>query len=164
MLQSDSLCTVRVGPARIGVSTSEVREVLDRSRPQAVPLASAFVAGVIPYRGEILPVLSLHVLLGIAQSDSPAGMLVFASPDANEFYGVAVDTVEGITEVRFDSWQENPSTFHPLSSRLFRGSFRDPFGLILRLAPFELAPSRLMQTEWLAESSYLTTPETECTR
>lgn len=164
MHHSDPLCVVRVGTARVGVPTAEIVEVLDRSQPQPVPLTPDFVAGVIPYRGEILPVLRLHVMLRWGQCDAPHGVLVFSCPDRHEMYGVAIDAAEGIIHPEPGSWQNNPSTLDPLSMRLFHGSYCDGLGLILRLAPFELAPTRLMHSESFPQLVTNSDSEKECTR
>lgn len=156
------LCTVRVGAARFGIETGEIREVLAGPRPQAVPLAPPFVAGVIPYRGDILCVLSVRPLLRLETPETSNNILVFCSPEHSELFGVAVDVVEGITAVEPDSWQDNPATLDPVSMRLLRGSCRDARGLIVRLVPAELAPARLLQNDHLAQRTGLITPETEC--
>ena len=161
MSDTIALCIIRVGSTRFGVSTTDIHEVLDRSYPQPVPLTPQYVTGVIPYRGNILPVLSLHMLLAIAPATSPAGVLVFATSEQHEFYGIGVDAVEGMTSVQSDRWIQNPATLDPISTCLFRGSFHDDSGLIVWLSPLELAPARLMHNEWLHQS--VTKTETECT-
>lgn len=159
---SDSLCIVRVGMARFGIETAEIREVLPGSLPQPVPLAPAFVAGVLSYRGEILCVLSLRELFRLEEPDTYNNILVFFSPEHNELFGVAVDGVDGVTPIEPGSWQENPATLDNVSTTFLRGCCRDDRGLILRLSLSDLAPARLIQNDPQAEAADLTLPETAC--
>jgi purine-binding chemotaxis protein CheW len=156
-----SLCCVSVGGDRYGVETAGIREVLGSVRLEPVPLAPGFVAGVVPYRGEILTVLSLGALLGGTRKATPGGVLVFASGEG-ELFGVAVDGIEGVASFERATWQENPGTLGRAETAVFGGSYRDARGLVVRLEPGELAPARLMMQTW-ADGVRASTLEPECT-
>ena len=48
-----------------GIDTSKIREVLGERDLQRVPMSPAFIAGVVPYRGEVLTTVNLRALLGM---------------------------------------------------------------------------------------------------
>ena len=58
-------CSLRAGTGCLRIDTRQIREVLGATAPQRVPLAPAYIAGVVPYRGEVLTTVSLRALLGL---------------------------------------------------------------------------------------------------
>ena len=60
-----SLCSLCAGSGLYGIDTTQIRKVLGHTTPQRVPLAPEYIAGVVPYRGEVLTAVSLRVLLGL---------------------------------------------------------------------------------------------------
>ena len=69
---SVSLCSLRAGTGLYGVDTPQIREVLGPSVPQRVPLAPEYIAGVVPYRGEVLTTVSFRALLGLERGAEQA--------------------------------------------------------------------------------------------
>jgi chemotaxis signal transduction protein len=53
------------GTGLFGIETRQIREVLGTTTPQRVPLAPEYIAGVVPYRGEVLTTVSFRALLGL---------------------------------------------------------------------------------------------------
>ncbi len=53
---------------RFGIDTRKIREVLGERDLQRVPMAPAFIAGVVPYRGEVLTTVNLRALLGLGDA------------------------------------------------------------------------------------------------
>ena len=60
-----SICSLRVGTGLFGIDTRQIREVLGTTAPQRVPLAPEYIAGVVPYRGDVLTTVSFRALLGL---------------------------------------------------------------------------------------------------
>lgn len=139
-----SLCSFRAGSGLYGIDTREIREVLGAVAPQCVPLAPEYIAGVLPYRGEVLTTVSLRVLLGLERGSGPRCALVL--DDVNEErFGLMVDGVGGVVTVPRSALEANPSVLDARSRALFGGFYRLPAGLIVRLEPQRLWPSRLME-------------------
>ena len=63
-----SLCSMFAGEESFGIDTSKIREVLGKRELQRVPMAPAFIAGVVPYRGEVLTTVNFRALLGMEES------------------------------------------------------------------------------------------------
>ena len=63
-----SLCSLYAGSESFGIDTRKIREVLGERDLQRVPMAPAFIAGVVPYRGEVLTTVNLRALLGMERT------------------------------------------------------------------------------------------------
>jgi chemotaxis-related protein WspB len=59
--------TFQVGPDRVAVDVTRIREVVPRVRLAPVNGAPAWIAGVFIYRGRIVPVVDLHRLIGVGE-------------------------------------------------------------------------------------------------
>jgi purine-binding chemotaxis protein CheW len=136
---------LRAADAWYGIDTHEVLEVLGRTMPQPVPLAPAFIAGVVPYRGEVLTTVSFRALLGMHRSGEASYVLVF-DDEGGERFGLMVDGVGGVMTVAEDSLEVNPGSLDGRSMALFSGSYKTECGLTVRLEPRQLRPSRLAET------------------
>ena len=162
-----SLCSMSMGGRLFGIDTAKVREVLGRSDRgmrlgqqggqhqmgsgarsdlRKVPLAPSFIAGVIPYRGEVLTTLSLQALLG-GGAERPGGcVLVLDFDGTSERLGLMVDEVGGVVTVKKSTLEENPCTLDARSKALFDGAYKLPSALIVRIDPQRLHPGRLAAT------------------
>jgi purine-binding chemotaxis protein CheW len=142
---SVSLCSLHSGPGLFGIDTREIREVLGATTPQRVPLAPQYIAGVVPYRGEVLTTVCLRALLGLEMPTGPCAVLVLEDDDG-EHFGLMVDSVGGVVKMAQDALETNPSGLDPRSMALFDGAYRMPSGLMVRLDPLRLRPSRLAES------------------
>ena len=157
-----SLCSIRMGEELFGIATSQVREVLGRADRgsgrmatgvvqarhdlRRVPLAPAYVAGVIPYRGEVLTTLSLRALLGGGQESAGGCVLVLDDEETGELLGLMVDAVSGVVTVAESMREPNPCTLSARGKALFDGVYKMPSGLMVRIDPKRLSPGRLSAT------------------
>jgi chemotaxis-related protein WspB len=57
----------QIGPDRIAVDVRRVKEVVPRVALQPVAAAPAWLAGAFVYRGQVVPVLDLHRLVGAGE-------------------------------------------------------------------------------------------------
>src|SRR6516162_3614683 len=60
------LLTFKVGPNRYAIDTARVVELIPRVALRPVPHAPAFLVGLLGYRGKIVPVIDLGLLLDTA--------------------------------------------------------------------------------------------------
>jgi purine-binding chemotaxis protein CheW len=138
-----SICSLRVGAALFGIDTSQIREVLGTACPQRVPLAPEYIAGVLPYRGEVLTTVCFRALLGLECWAGGNCVLVFDDEENEERFGLMVDGVGGVIAVHRDALEANPGGLDARSQELFDGAYKLPSGLMVRLDPQRLRPSRL---------------------
>jgi purine-binding chemotaxis protein CheW len=140
------ICSLRVGTGLYGIETRQIREVLGTTAPRRVPLAPEYIAGVLPYRGEVLTTVSFRALLGLEKWDGANCVLVFDDEENKERFGLMVDGVVGVIAVQQNALEANPSGLDARSQELFDGAYKLPSGLIVRLDPQRLRPSRLAES------------------
>ncbi len=63
--ESEALLTFRVGSALLGVPAELVQEVTDRGEASPIPLSPKHVVGLMPLRGEAIPLVVMNRFLGI---------------------------------------------------------------------------------------------------
>jgi purine-binding chemotaxis protein CheW len=148
-----SLCSLYAGSETFGIDTSKIREVLGERDLQRVPMSPAFIAGVVPYRGEVLTTVNLRALLGIEAHLGKCCVLVMEDDEAAERFGLVVDAVGGVVVVSRSALEENPCTLEARGKWLFDGAYKMEAGLMVRLDPQKLSPSRLSETGLFKKSS-----------
>jgi purine-binding chemotaxis protein CheW len=135
------VCSVRVGDGLFGVPITHILEIAGGTRPQPVPLAPAFVGGLVHYRGDVLTTVSLRRLLDIPDRQGPQDMLVIESAGAN--FGLLVDSVGAVLTVSSADFEPNPSTISERRGALFTGAYKLRDQLMVMLDPERLDPLRL---------------------
>jgi purine-binding chemotaxis protein CheW len=141
-----SLCSLYAGSEIFGIDTSKIREVLGERGLQRVPMSPAFIAGVVPYRGEVLTTVNLRALLGLETHSGGRCVLVMEDDEAGERFGLVVDAVGGVVTVSQRTLEGNPCTLEARAKWLFDGAYKMENGLMVRLDPQRLCPSRLSET------------------
>jgi purine-binding chemotaxis protein CheW len=135
------MCSVRVGETLFGVAISHILEIVGSARPQPVPLAPAFVGGLMHYRGDVLTTVSLRQLLGLPPLDRPQDLLVVES--SGGCFGLLVDSVGEVLTVSDLNFEANPSTLDEYRKELFAGAYKLKGSLLVMLDPERLDPLRL---------------------
>jgi purine-binding chemotaxis protein CheW len=142
---SSSLCSIYAEDESFGIDTSKIREVLGKRELERVPMAPVFVAGVVPYRGDVLTTVSFRALLGLADSAKPGCVLVLEDDEGQERFGLLVDAVGGVVTVNRSMLEANPCTLEARYKWLFEGAYKMQTGLMVQLDPQKLRPSRLAE-------------------
>jgi purine-binding chemotaxis protein CheW len=135
------MCSVRLGQLLFGVPITHILEIVGSARPQPVPLAPAFVGGLVHYRGDVLTTVSLRQLLGLPPRDGPQDILVLEG--AGGCFGLLVDTVGEVLTVSSAEHEPNPSTLDERRRSLFAGAYKLKDRLLVMLNPDRLDPLRL---------------------
>jgi purine-binding chemotaxis protein CheW len=139
------MCSFHAGAGLFGIDTRQIREVLGPTTPQPVPLAPEYIDGVVAYRGEALTAFGLRTLLGLEKRTDPGCVLVLVDDSNGERFGLVVDRVGGVVTMARIDFKPNPSTLDERSTYLFDGICGTEAGLMVRLDPSRLRPSRLAQ-------------------
>jgi chemotaxis-related protein WspB len=96
--------TFQVGPDRVAVDVTRIREVVPRVRLAPVNGGPPWMAGVFVYRGRVVPVVDLHRLIAVGECPlhlSSRIILLPYPPDAPEsLVGLLATQVAEIREVR----------------------------------------------------------------
>jgi purine-binding chemotaxis protein CheW len=71
----DSFCVFNIGEQRVGINMRHVREIIEHSAVECVPvpLAPGFLRGLFNLRGQIMPLLDLTQFVGAGPSPLRAG-------------------------------------------------------------------------------------------
>lgn len=144
--ESASLCSMFAGEETFGIDTGKIREVLGKRELERVPMAPAFVAGVVPYRGDVLTTVSFRALLGLTENPDAGCVLVLDDDGGQERFGLVVDAVGGVVTVQRNMLEANPCTLDAKCKWLFDGAYKTENGLLVQLDPQKLRPSRLAET------------------
>lgn len=135
------MCSVRAGETTFGVPIMRILEILGAPATQPVPLAPAFIGGLVHYRGEVLTAVSLRKLLDMGAYEGASDVLVFEGPSG--YYGLLVDAVGEVISVLPESFEANPATLDERRKALFAGACKLKDGLMVLLDPDRLDPMRL---------------------
>jgi purine-binding chemotaxis protein CheW len=137
------MCTVRLGDGLFGLPISHILEIVGSARPQPVPLAPAYVGGLVHYRGDVLTTVSLRRLLGMPPRDGPQDILVLES--AGGCFGLLVDSVGEVMTVSSADHEPNPSTLDERRRALFAGAYKLKDRLMVVIDPDRVDPMQLSQ-------------------
>ncbi len=135
------VCSVRLGQTWFGVPIAHILEIVGGARPQPVPLAPAYVGGLVHYRGDVLTTVSLRQLLGLPAGEGTQDILVLESPSG--CFGLLVDLVGEVLTVSSADYEANPSILDQRRKELFAGAYKLKDKLLVMLDPVRLDPQRL---------------------
>jgi purine-binding chemotaxis protein CheW len=135
------MCSVRLGDTLFGVPITHILEIVGSARPQPVPLAPAFVGGLVHYRGDVLTTVSLRHLLGLPPKEGTQDILVLES--LGGCFGLLVDSVGEVLRVSSTDFESNPSILDEKRRALFAGAYKLKDSLLVMLDPERLDPMRL---------------------
>jgi purine-binding chemotaxis protein CheW len=135
------MCSVRLGDTLFGVPITHILEIVGSARPQPVPLAPAFVGGLVHYRGDVLTTVSLRQLLGLPPKEGTQDILVLES--LGGCFGLLVDSVGEVLRVSSTDFESNPSILDEKRRGLFAGAYKLKESLLVMLDPDQLDPMRL---------------------
>jgi len=127
------VCSVRVESTLFGVPISHILEIVGSARPQPVPLAPAYVGGLVHYRGDVLTTVCLRHLLGLPPKQSAQDILVLES--AGCCFGLLVDSVGEVLTVSTADYEPNPSILNEQRRALLAGAYKLKNGLLVMLDP-----------------------------
>ena len=141
-----SACSMLVADRLYGIDIRRISEVLGVKTLERVPLAPSYIGGVLPYRGEVLTVVSFRALLGLPSLVESGSVLVLKDGDRDEPFGFMVDSVGGVVRLASSACTTNPSTLDELGKRIYRGAFAVPEGFLIQLNSQSLRPSDLRES------------------
>jgi purine-binding chemotaxis protein CheW len=139
------MCSVRLGETVFGVPIKHILEIVGSARPQPVPLAPAFIGGLVHYRGDVLTTVSLRHLLGLPPNLGRQDILVLESTGG--CFGLLVDSVGEVLTVSSADHEANPSILDQRRRALFAGAYKLKDSLLVMLDPERLDPMRLAEVQ-----------------
>lgn len=143
------MCSLRAGAGLFGIETTQIREVLGAPITCRVPLAPKYIDGIVPYRGEVLTTVNLRALLGLDRCAGASCVIVLNDEINEERFGLVVDGVGGVIAMSRSGLEPNPCALDVRSVAIFDGICRTDSGLMVRLNPQRMRPSRLAEGGWI---------------
>jgi len=135
------VCSVRLGKMLFGVPITHILEIVGGARPQPVPLAPAFVGGLVHYRGDVLTTVSLRQLLALPPKEGAQDILVLESTGG--CFGLLVDSVGEVLTVSSSEFEPNPSILNERRRQLLAGAYKLKDGLLVMFDPDRVDPMHL---------------------
>ena len=97
-----------------GVETLQVREIIRWTAPRPLPDSPRWLAGLIDYRGLVVPVVDMAARLNrsAADLDAAARIVIFEGAGARS-WGLQVDSVSAVVQVGRDPLEDSASGWQP---------------------------------------------------
>jgi purine-binding chemotaxis protein CheW len=130
-----TMVTMTVGQHLFGIPIHDVRDIFVPKNVFSVPLSPPAVVGLINLRGRIVTVFDVAVRLGISANrlDQKRKKMCVTIEQDGEHYGLLVDQIGDIVEVRESMFTGLPSHTNPLWQQLATGVYRLDQNLLVAL-------------------------------
>jgi purine-binding chemotaxis protein CheW len=115
------LVTFLLGTHRFAADVFSVERVLRYVAPNAVPDMPVWIAGVIDYRGAVVPVIDLRRRIGLPGDEHPATARILVLSTSDGWVGAVVDAVLEVATVAASQIAPPPALFRGLASEFMRG-------------------------------------------
>ncbi len=104
------LVTFRLGREHYGVPVGKVKEIIRPMEACPIPGMAGPVEGVINLRGEIIPVLRIHLVLGSRETeeDSSRKQRVIILESGEGRFGIVVDEVRDVVKIENEEIKTSP--------------------------------------------------------
>jgi purine-binding chemotaxis protein CheW len=136
------VCSIHLGDGLYGLPITHILEIVGGARPETVPLAPAFVGGLVHYRGDVLTTVSARKLLGMPPLEGKVPDLLVVE-GVNGCFGLIVDSVREVLTLSQENFEPNPATIHERSKALFAGAYKLKDKLMVMLDPARIDPLEL---------------------
>ncbi len=103
------------------IETRHVRRVVPLEDCTPVPGAPDFLVGVINLRGEVLAVIRLGTLFGVADGPRTGAARVIVLGDERDEFGILADAAEEVTTLRINQLLEPPGSLEGVGRSFVRG-------------------------------------------
>lgn len=126
--RSDGGVLLRLGDARYTLDLAAIAEVVPVPATTRIPDQPAWLAGVANWRGRVLPVIDIRLLMGLTAVPlaTSARLVVLAEDDV--LVGVLAEAVPGVLPGPLSSAAAPPATLSGESAALVSGQVSDRYG------------------------------------
>ncbi len=115
----------------LGISVTQVREVLPPQPITRVPLAPPYVAGLLNLRGQIITAVDLRCRLGLPPRGPDESFMNIIVEDGDELFSLVADSVGDVIAVAMEKFADAPPTLDETWKRCCDGVFRLQKGLLV---------------------------------
>jgi purine-binding chemotaxis protein CheW len=116
--------TVTIGDHLFGLPIFRVQDVFVPARLTRVPLAPPEVAGILNLRGRVVTAIDMRVRLDFDVRAPGAPVMAIGIERKGESYGLLVDAVGEVMQLRSSACEAKPANLDPRLSRVADGIYR----------------------------------------
>jgi len=118
------LIVFRLSREWYAVEITKIKEILKKTRITFLPSSPEYIAGIINFRGNILSVTDLKVILGLPRDEPTGGTRIVAIESGCLETGLLVDEVVETIEVQMSRIEPVPPSLPPERRKYLEGLFR----------------------------------------
>jgi len=122
---NNSYLIVQIGTEKYAIHVKNVISIQEMLTITQIPLAPAFLKGLINLRGSAIPVIDSNIKLGLGQTQitGKTGIIVMSFPFGNQDYSIAalVDAVDEVMEITEEQIGPPPSMANTYKSEFISG-------------------------------------------
>lgn len=127
------ISTFFVGDILLGLDISHVQEINRHLDVTAVPHSPSFVRGVINLRGEVVTVVDMRQVLGLAPVEITKGSRNVVIHFGGELVGLMVDRIGDVLTIADDEISPPPAHIRGIEHKCFRGVHALESGIVVIL-------------------------------
>ena len=116
--------TVTIGDHMFGLPIFRVQDVFVPDRLTRVPLAPPEVAGILNLRGRVVTAIEMRARLDLPARAAGSPVMAIGIEMKGESYGLLVDAVGEVMQLRNAACEAKPANLDPRLSRLAAGIYR----------------------------------------
>jgi purine-binding chemotaxis protein CheW len=116
--------TMTIGDHLFGLPIFRVQDVFVPARVTRVPLAPPEVAGILNLRGRVVTAIDMRSRLDLGARASGTPVMAIGIELKGEFYGLLVDSVGEVLQLRNAACEANPANLDAGLSRVAAGIYR----------------------------------------
>jgi len=116
--------TIRLAGQLLGIPVLSVHDVLNAQKITRIPLAPAWVAGVLNLRGRIVTAINLRERLGFRPRDDGGRDMSVVIEYRGEPYSLQIDSIGEVLNLEGETLEKNPVTLDQRWRDVSRGIFR----------------------------------------
>lgn len=96
-LETTQFIVIKIGDEQYGININNIDNILRTQHITRVPKVSNYIKGVINLRGEVIPVISLRLRMGLPEDELTKNTrIIILKVDQQEVMGVIVDEVKEV--------------------------------------------------------------------
>ena len=124
--QSLGFAVFRIREMEMAFPLNGLAEIIPYTNPTPVPKAPEAIVGLVPLKGDLVPVLDLHARLDIPGAEPGADTRIVVFREKGSLFGIMVDELVEILRVSKSEVLDPPEIIQGMDTRFVRGIIRVP--------------------------------------
>lgn len=129
--ETTQFIVVKYGMEQFGIDIRYIENIVRMQRVTRVPKVQDYIKGVINLRGEVIPVISLRIKMGLEEDEiTKATRIIIIKLESGDCVGVLVDEVKEVVALSNDSIEKIAYDSNEQKANFIFGVGKDKDGLI----------------------------------